>query len=162
MACPAPWPRKGSITEDGRPARAPRRDRVPVVQRPLVPELARLEHLPQRRVPSVVPLENFLAVALRDPGLMLVGRVLVVGNHVDELTAADSVVDDRAMRPQPEALVRLQPPGGQVRDRDDAAVADLAGELRRIGSEQARADRRVDAVSTDDDVGLDLAAVGEA
>src|SRR5215472_185088 len=85
------------VAEDRRPALGPGRDRVAVVQRPLVPELARREDLPQRRVPVSVPLEDLLAVALSDPGLVPVCRVVVVGDYVDELTAANSVVDDRAV-----------------------------------------------------------------
>src|SRR5215469_6889729 len=150
-----------SITENRRPAPGPDRHRVPVVQRPLIPELARREDLLQRRVPLSVPLEYLLAVALGDPGLVLVGRVLVVGDDVDELAAPNSVIDNRAVWPEPETLIGLEPPRGQFRDRDDAAVADLPGELRRIGAEQARANGRMDAVGAEDDIGFDLGAIGE-
>src|SRR5262249_172341 len=139
----------------------PGRHRVPVVQRPLVPELARCEDLPQRRVPLAVPLEYLLAVALGDPGLVLVGRVLVVGDNVDELAAPNSVIDNRAVWPEPETPVGLEPARGQVRDRDDAAVADLPSELRRIGAEHARTNGRMDAVGTENDIGFDLGAIGE-
>ena len=43
-----------------------------------------------------------------------------------------------------------------------ATPADTAGESRRVRAEQAPPHNRMNAVGTDDDVGLDLAAVGKA
>src|SRR6266545_7871083 len=42
-----------------------------------------------------------------------------------------------------------------------AAPADTAGESRRVRAEQALSHNRMNAVGADDDVGLDLAAVGK-
>ena len=93
---------------------------------------------------------------------MPVGRVLIVGNYVDELAAANSVNDDRAVRTEPKTLVRIEPSRRQLADRDDAAVADLPGELRRVGTKEIRANHRMNSVRAHDNVGLDLSAIGEA
>jgi hypothetical protein len=67
-----------------------------------------------------------------------------------------------AMRAHPHRAFRN---GNVARHRASGrhtAPADTAGESRRVRAEQAPPHNRMNAVSADDDVGLDLAAIGKA
>ena len=54
------------------------------------------------------------------------------------------------MRAEPDALLGPERLSRQIGVRDDAAVADLPGELRSLGTEQDLANSRVDSVCSDD------------
>ena len=143
------------------PAAGPARDRIAVVERPLVPDLAGREHAQNGLVPAAVALEHLGTIALGDPRLVPVVLVVVVTDGVDQLAAAQRVQHDRAVRPQPGGVLVPRRFTRHGVDRDHAAVADLAREPRGIPSEQRGPDRRVDPVRSDDDVGLHLAPVLE-
>ena len=150
------------VAEHGDPTLRPLRDRVPVVERPLVPDVSRRKDPQQRLVPAAVALEHLLRSHSGDPGLVPVALVVVVADDVDQLVSPHGIKHDRAVRPQPlDVVVRRRFTGHGI-DRDHAAVADLAGEARRIRAEQRRSHDRVDPVGADDHVGLDLAAVLES
>src|SRR6516165_2114684 len=83
-------------------------------------------------------------------------------DDVDEFAAPYGVVHDMAMRAHPHRAFR---DGNVARHRASgrhAAPADTARESGRVRAEQALSHNRMNAVSADDDVGLDLAAVGKA
>jgi hypothetical protein len=83
-------------------------------------------------------------------------------DDVDEFAAPYGVVHDMAMRAHPHRAFRN---GNVARHRASgrhAAPADTAGESWRVRAEQALPHNRMNAVGADDDVGLDLAAVGKA
>src|SRR5579862_538093 len=83
-------------------------------------------------------------------------------HDVEKFAAADRIVYDMAVWPHPQRAV-LDVNAGRYRiSRRHSAPADTAGEARRVGAEQARADRGVNTVCADHDVGLDFAAVGKA
>ena len=152
------------VAEQRDPPRRPPGDRVPVVERPLVPGLARLEQPQQRRVPVRVPLGDLGPLAPRHPGLVPVGVVVVVRDHVDQLLAAQRVEHDRAVRTEPLPEVGRhvgQRAAAHRRRRDDRPVADLPGEPGRVRPEQRGPDGGVDAVRADDHVRLGFGAVGE-
>src|SRR5262249_60345227 len=94
---------------------------------------------------------------------LLSPRVAVeMRDDVDELATSYGVVNDMTMGSHPHRAFRN---GNVARHRASGrhpAPTDTAGESRRVRAEQALAHNRVNAVGADDDIGLDLAAVGQA
>src|SRR4029453_18896836 len=83
-------------------------------------------------------------------------------DDVDEFATSHGVVNDMTMWSHPHRAFRNANVAGQRASVRHAAPADTAGESRRVRAEQALSHNRMNAVGADDDVGLDLAAVGEA
>src|SRR6516165_6564978 len=82
-------------------------------------------------------------------------------DDVDKFTASYGVVHDMAMRAHPH---RAFCDGDVARDcisRRHAAPADTPSKSWRVWAEQALSNNRMNAVGADDDVGLDLAALGK-
>src|SRR5262249_29350037 len=83
-------------------------------------------------------------------------------DDVDEFAASYGVVNDMAMRAHPHCAFRN---GNVARHRASgrhAAPADTSSESRRVRAEQALSHNRMNPIGADDDIGLDLAAVGKA
>src|SRR5262245_25969106 len=82
-------------------------------------------------------------------------------DDVDEFATSYGVVNDMTMGSHPQRAFRS---GNVARHRASgghAAPADTAGEPRRVRAEHALSHNRMNAVGADDDIGLDLAAVGQ-
>jgi len=128
------------VAQDGDAALGPLAQWVAVVQRPLVVPLARGKQAQQRFVPALVVLDDLGAIAFADPRLLGPRVVVVVGDHVDQLAAADQVDHDRAMWAEPGGAVGGRQAAGHGVDGHQAAPADFAGEARRVGAKQTGAD----------------------
>src|SRR5262245_46758097 len=83
-------------------------------------------------------------------------------DDVNEFAPSYGVVHDMAMRAYQHRAFRNCNVARHRASGRHAAPADTAGESRRVGAEQALSHNRMNAVGADDDVGLDLAAVGKA
>src|SRR6185437_6580227 len=145
--------RMRGVAQYGHPAARPPRDRVAVIERPLVPGVRGREQAKQGLVPVGVTPEHLLAAALSDPRLVPVAGVVVVADNVDQFLAPQRVQHDRAVRAEPLGAFGTGPlgafgagPRGAVRTgpraangpgRNDAAIADLSGEPGGVRAEQA-------------------------
>src|SRR5262249_52457862 len=83
-------------------------------------------------------------------------------DDVDEFAASYGIVHDVTMWDHPHRAFRDGHVAWPGASRRHATPADTAGEPRRVGAEQVLSDNRMNAIGADDDVGLDLAAVGKA
>ena len=106
--------------------------------------------------------QHFFDVAGHRPGLLRPAWLLTDAYEVDELILPDVVADDEAAIAGPlvdvaVVIVLRQRIGGRQR-----APAHRSGIVWTFAAEQAGANRRADAVATDDDVGFGAGAVGES
>jgi hypothetical protein len=145
----------GRVAQQRHPPGRPPGNRVPVVQRPLVPGRPGREESRQLLMPPRVAGDHLVPRALCHPRFVPVGVVVIVRDDVDELLAAQRVEHDRAVRPEPLRVVGRQVswhPAAHGRRRDHRPVADLPGEPGRVRSEQRRPDRGVNPVRPDHQV----------
>ena len=112
-------------------------------------------------MPAGVSRRQLGHVAFPRPRLLSPRIDVEMRDDVDEFTTSYGVMNDMTMRSHPHRALRN---GNVARHRVGGrhpAPADTAGESRRIRAEQPLSHNRMNAVGTDDDVGLDLAAVGK-
>src|SRR6516225_2371094 len=83
-------------------------------------------------------------------------------DDVDELAASYWVVHDMAMRAHPHRAFRNGNVARHRAGRRHAAPADTPSKSRRVRAEQAPSHNRMNAVGADDNVGFDIAAVGQS
>src|SRR5580700_8619091 len=129
------------IAQDGDPAARPLRDRVAVIQRPLVPGVRGGEEAKQGFVPSGVALEHLFAAALGNPGFVAIAVVIVVADDVDQLLAPQRVQHDRAVRAKPLGTFGTGPGAADGAGPNDAAITDLSCEPGGVRAEQRGAHR---------------------
>src|SRR5215470_3604955 len=113
-------------------------------------------------MPAGVSRRQLRHVAFPRPRLLSPSIAVEVRDDIDEFAASYGVVHDMAMRAHPHRAFRNGNVARYSASGRHAAPADTAGESRRVRAEQALPHNRMNAVSADDDVGLDLAAVGKA
>src|SRR5215813_9496034 len=113
-------------------------------------------------MPAGVSRRQLRHVAFPRPRLLSPRIAVEMRDDIDEFAASYGVVHNMAMRAHP---YRAFPNGNVARHRASgrhAAPADTTSESRRVRAEQALSHNRMNAVGADDDIGLDLAAVGKA
>src|SRR6516162_4400795 len=113
-------------------------------------------------MPAGVSRRQLRHVAFPRPRLLSPRIAIEMRDDIDEFAATYRVVHDMAMRAHPH---RAFPNGNVAWHRASGrhpAPTDTAGESRRVRTEQALSHNRMNAVGANDDVGLDLAAVGKA
>src|SRR5262252_6618672 len=112
-------------------------------------------------MPAGVSRRQLRHVAFSRPRLLSPRIAVEMRNDIDEFATSYGVVNDMTMWSHPHRAFRN---GNVARHRASgrhAAPADTASESRRVRAEQALAHNRMNAVGADDDIGLDLAAVGK-
>src|SRR5262245_32085234 len=113
-------------------------------------------------MPARVSRRQLGHVAFSRPRLLSPRIAVEMRNDIDEFATSDGVMNDMTMWSHPHRAFRN---GNVARHRASgrhATPADTAGESGRVRAEQAPPHNRMNAVGADDDVGLDLAAVGKA
>src|SRR3954454_3029667 len=114
-------------------------------------------------MPVLVDRQNLLAIALRHPGLVGKGLVVMVGVKVDLCSGAHPEDDDRTVRTEPQMAVARRSTARHCLDRDGVrSIDDLAGEAWRVLTKQAGANRRANAIRTDHHVRLEFTTASKA
>ena len=113
-------------------------------------------------MPAGVSRRQLRHAAFPRPRLLSPRIAVEVRDDIDEFGASYGVVHDMAMRAHPHRAFRNGNVARHLASGGHAAPADTAGESRRVRAEQAPPHNRMNAVGADDDIGLDLAAVGKA
>ncbi len=110
-------------------------------------------------VPAREVRRAFLARALLGPGFDAPVAALHDPDEIEQLAPPQQIVDDVPARPDPVDPDVAREARRQLRDRDQPAPGDAAGELRGIAAEQLFADDRMDTVSADQRIAGDALAV---
>src|SRR5262245_1243946 len=113
-------------------------------------------------MPAGVSQRQLGHVAFSRPRLLSPRIAVEMRNDIDEFATSYGVMNDMTMWSHPHRAFRN---GNVARHRASgchAAPADTASESRHVRPEQALSHNRMNAVGADDDIGLDLAAVGKA
>src|SRR5262245_56415049 len=113
-------------------------------------------------MPAGVSGRQLRLVAFPRPRLLCPRIAVEMRDDVDEFAASYGIVHDMTMWAHPHRAFRDGHIAWQRASRRHATPADTAGEPRRVGAEQVLSDNRMNAIGADDDVSLDLAAVGKA
>ena len=146
IACAAPWAMNGSIAWQASPSSVTR----PADQRSSGARSNSAQTKVSRRAPRIVRTcgcqPSKAASASADlgsirPRLPRPGVLLDQRDEVDELPAADEVVDEMPARAHPYLRRRLELEVAQPLGRHQPAVGDAAGEPRALGPEQGPAHR---------------------
>ncbi len=83
-------------------------------------------------------------------------------DEIDQLAAADEIINDVALRPHIHRAVAAHGAGRKSVERHQSAPADAAGKTRRLRTEQASANGGMNAVGADNHIRLDVLAVDKA
>src|SRR5262249_27194426 len=113
-------------------------------------------------MPAGVSRRQLGHVAFSRPRLLSPRIAVEMRNDIDEFATSYGVVNDMTMWSHPHRAFRN---GNVARHRvsgRQAAQEDTAGESRHVRAKQSLAHNRMNAAGADDDIGLDLAAVGKA
>src|SRR5215472_18387639 len=113
-------------------------------------------------MPAGVSRRQLRHVAFPRPRLLSPRIDVEMRDDVNEFAPSYGVVHDMAMRAYPHRAFRNCNVARHRASGRHAAPADTTGESRRVRAEQALSHNRMNAIGADDDVGLDLAAVGKA
>src|SRR5215467_9755215 len=113
-------------------------------------------------MPAGVSRHQLRHVAFPRPRLLSPRIAVEMRDDVDEFAAAYRVVHDMAMRAHPHRAFRNVNIVRDCASGRHAAPADTASESRRVRAEQGLPHNGMNAVGADNNVSLDLAAVGKA
>src|SRR5262249_52500247 len=112
-------------------------------------------------MPAGVSRRQLRHVAFPRPRLLSPRIDVEMRDDVNEFAPSYGVMNDMTMRAHPHRAFRNGNVARHLASGRHAAPADTAGESRRTRAEQTRSHNRMNAVGADDDVSLDLAAVGK-
>src|SRR5262249_28920941 len=113
-------------------------------------------------MPASVSRRQLRHVAFPRPRLLSPRMAVEMRDDIDEFAASYGVVHDMAMWAHPHRAFRNGNVARYSASGRHAAPADTAGESRRVRAEQTLPHNRMNAAGANDDVGLDLPAVGKA
>src|ERR1700751_1959561 len=113
-------------------------------------------------MPAGVSRRQLRHVAFPSPRLLSPRIAVEMRHNVDEFAAAHRVVHDMPMRAHPHRAFRNGNVARQRASGRHAAPTDTTGESWRVRAEQGLPHNGMNAVDADNDVGLDLAAIGKA
>src|SRR5687767_11449458 len=151
----------GRIAQERNVSQSPLLQWVAVVQAPFVVLVADREEARQGFVPSLIALDHLFFGTLSDPRFLAPGLVVIVGYDIDQFATTDAIHNHGAVGTEPGGSIASQETAGDGVRGYQTAIADLAGEPRRIRAEKTLPGHGMDAVAADDNVGLDLRPVPE-
>ncbi len=149
------------VAEQSGPAARPDRQRISVEERPDEAGLGRPGDAPDLRVPVGKRGKRPLDRGAVGPVLAVPLVVLGPAYEIEQPAARDKVMDEVPAGADPGLRTEFKPEIGDPLDRNEPAIGDTAGELRRLVAEKPGADSRMNAVGADQHIGLDTRAVGE-
>jgi hypothetical protein len=149
------------IAEQRHPSHRPSGDRLAEDERPLIGKLDIADHGLHIDMPAREITAELVGGAGFSPGFDFPIAALDDADEVDLPRAADGIVHDMGARPDPERAGVAGNTGRQMHRRHQRPPSHETAELNLVGAKQCLADFRVNAVSPDQDIGLDRASIGK-